>query len=279
MKTSMITASIFAFTQPVQNSNPRLQSNTNFGVAAFVPKNAIPSRFHNKKLFSDSLPISTSQRLRDIRSLPDDAMDASEQMSDHPAFQACERSKVLAKMDRPDRAQLDHLNSVATVGINKIDKCITALKNDEPAILKRADLLFGKQVEITTLTDGLQSIKNNLERVRREGAYAVDTDIDECPTEAFTILQELPHEQRPFVIFLRGYFFNPPEVLGLVYKNKEDYQAHTLVHEATHLALRSHDVELNSGMPAYSPHFCMELLKEQPDKPLDSADSWAWLVN
>lgn len=187
--------------------------------------------------------------------------------------------EMLNKMQRPNAQQLKHLNAMASIGLQKIDRAIEALKSGNPEMKKRVDSLFGNSVKTSTLIDGLKSIRSNLEAVRKQGAYAIDPEVDDCPTEAFTILQELPAKQEPFVIFLRGYFFNPPKELSMIYESKQDYQAHTLIHEATHLALRSHDVVLNNGMPAYSPYGCIALQQEQPDQTTNNADSWAWLVS
>lgn len=275
----MITTSISAFTPPAHKlSTHTAPPVTGLSASAFVSKPAFTPRINTNSLFSNSAPLSLPPRLTSIKAVPDDAMDINERISEHPAFQACQRSNMLSRMRRPDNTQLEHLNDMATIGLKKIDRAIDALKNGNPEMKKRADALFGDSVKPETLIKGLKNIKANLEQVRKQGAYAIDPDIDDCPCEAFTILQELPAKQEPFVIFLRGYFFNPPKEMSMIYKSKDDYQAHTLVHEATHLALRSHDVELSNGMPAYSPYGCMALRQEQPNRTTDNADSWAWLV-
>lgn len=275
----MINTGVSAFTASSLSTNTHTSlKRTGFAAPALVNRQTVSAQMPSNGIFSKLAPVKTPPSIR-LQAVPDSGMDASEKVSDHPAFLACERSKMLSRMERPDRAQVQHLNKMATLGVNKIDKGIKALQQGNPEMLKRAALLFGDQVETKTLIDGLKSIRADLDKVRKVGAYAVDTEVDDCPCEAFTIVQELPEKQEPFVIFLRGYFFNPPKEMSMMFKTKEDYQAHSLVHEATHLALRSYDVELSNGMPAYSPYGCMALAKEQPNRTVDNADSWAWLVH
>jgi hypothetical protein len=276
----MITTGVTAFCAPSHKLPSAItQPPSKLDSAMFANRHALLPRVCGNSFHTNTAPNTDSFRLTSIRALPDDAVDFNERASEHPAFQACDIGKMLNKMMKPDQTQLQHLNTAADNGLKKIDKAIEALKSNHPEMNKRAELLFGDQVKKQTLIEGLHAIRSNLSEVKKAGAYAIDQYIDDCPTEAFTIVQDLPKKQEPFVIFLRGYFFNPPEILSKIYKSKDDYQTHTLIHEATHLALRSYDIQLKNGMPAYSPYGCIALCKEQPERTIDNADSWAWLVS